>query len=413
MKKVLVFLIGLGLIVGAFADVAVAEDRLSLFGSLRVRGWAKDNYDDFDSDDKNDRDRYFDQRFRLGGKIAITDGVTANFRFDIGEGTWGLNYTTGGVNRPDENTELQVDRAFIRIEREYFILNTGQQFMGYGNLIVLDGNNTGVGLRLKLPVRIDLNYAKLDENDARNDEESASQGLDTKDTDLFGIQAAYVADAFTVGAFYATSYDWSDAEVRPGGVGIFANGNIGPVALKGEFDFFHGSLSPDVDAKGLQFWLNGGFALTEAVTLGGNFYYANGYDDIDERQIQDITDFGDFIPHSYGAFETDFSPTPDDIFDFTGNSQGAIGGDIFASFGAMENLVFQGQFGYLKASKSNFYNGSRGKVKPSVWYANLSGDWTFAENTALALGFNYTGPNDMSAADDGAWLVVGRLQVKF
>jgi len=43
-----------------------------------------------------------DQRFRIGSKIKVVDGVSLELRADYGEDSWGNDYTGGLVLRPRE-----------------------------------------------------------------------------------------------------------------------------------------------------------------------------------------------------------------------------------------------------------------------------------------------------------------------
>ena len=77
------------LVMVAMVTPVIAEDRLSLNGEMRVRGWHQDF--DYDGDSDDSTDTWGDQRLRIGGKIAVAEGVSITFRTDITESNWGLS----------------------------------------------------------------------------------------------------------------------------------------------------------------------------------------------------------------------------------------------------------------------------------------------------------------------------------
>jgi hypothetical protein len=182
MKKLSIMLAML--LVVCFAVSAIAEDRLTWSGAFRARAWYKDNLTTANSDDKSDRLQYWDQRFRVAMKVAIVEGITGHLRMDFSENTWGL--TTNRSRRwqrgEADNTDrqLNVDRAYVRIDKEMFTLNTGHQYIALGKQMITDGNHFGLNLRLKLPVDIFAQYAKIDENESATDEDE----FDSEDEDF-------------------------------------------------------------------------------------------------------------------------------------------------------------------------------------------------------------------------------------
>ena len=76
------------LLLAAMVTPAIAEDRLSLSGEMRVRAFHVDVDEDNDNDDSTNT--WANQRLRIAGKIAVAEGVSVTFRTDITEGTnWG------------------------------------------------------------------------------------------------------------------------------------------------------------------------------------------------------------------------------------------------------------------------------------------------------------------------------------
>ena len=82
MKKMLLILV---LVMSVSMGMAYAEDRLTLYGQVRVWAFMTENYWDLDNDVTADEMSWFEQRFRLGAKLNVMEGVTANLRFDFSE----------------------------------------------------------------------------------------------------------------------------------------------------------------------------------------------------------------------------------------------------------------------------------------------------------------------------------------
>ena len=91
MSKFLKIMIVL-LTIAAVAAPVMAEDRLSLNGEMRVRGWYID-------DGGDSTDSFMDQRLRIGGKLSVAEGVSITFRFDETEATWGNGGSEFGAGR--------------------------------------------------------------------------------------------------------------------------------------------------------------------------------------------------------------------------------------------------------------------------------------------------------------------------
>ena len=134
MKKFTILAIAAIFTIGMIADVAVAEERLALDGSMRVRAW---NWSVADADDAN----YVDQRLRVGATINVADGVKVVTRMDFAEDFWGSD--NWASFRYNENTELQVDRAYLDVTKGMVNVKAGQALFALGNYIAYDNNGTG------------------------------------------------------------------------------------------------------------------------------------------------------------------------------------------------------------------------------------------------------------------------------
>lgn len=369
MKKLLTAVLILCLII-SMVQMATADDRLKLRGSIRLRTFNLDNETDRDRS-LNDRyldgfdnvAKYIDSRFRFGMEITLAEGVTANLRMDLhDDNIWGgkdIN-TDGGLGRPLEGgSTIEIDRMYIRVEKEKFIYQGGQIFQTFGvpdSTTAYGPQNMGMALRLKLPVIIDLNYFKLKEAgselDAEEGELEVFDAADSeKDTNQYGIQAQYKSDIFVFGAYYGKVKNTSEIEYDPSVIGLWATAKIGPANVIATVDRFGGSKDEEQLYTGTQAWLNGETAATETVTIGLNLYYATaGDEDGTEVQLTSLPEkYGGFEPHEYGL------QTLDDGLDPAGNNTpfdpeklgaGTIGADIYTNVEVIKNVFFAAQVGY-------------------------------------------------------------------
>ena len=127
-KALVVMLVAVGMILPA---VAVAEDRLSLSGEMRVRGWHTD-YDFGDLDEDDGTETWADQRLRIAGKLAVAEGVSITFRTDITESNWGTTGSGNGFGSGRSGADQQWDRAHIDLEKNDMHLRAGQQLIVLG-----------------------------------------------------------------------------------------------------------------------------------------------------------------------------------------------------------------------------------------------------------------------------------------
>lgn len=441
MKRLFIVLLAFVFVAGFVGEVA-AEDRLSLSGSMRVKAWDFENYGDFDDSLNADETSFFTQRFRLGVKIKPTEFVTAHLRLDFAEGTWGdtasAAYTASNVgmvaaggnattyggwegSRYGHKNELQVDRAYLQIDQDSYTLKAGQLFQGTGlNYIVVDNNTTGITLTLKLPVTIDLMYSKLDEKGATTDFLNAATNVSTEDMDFYGLQVKYAGEGYTAGAFYATMKDDSAADMSPEAFGVFGKTTLGSVNVQGEIDFLGGDAGPTMDYDGTQMFLQA--TMNFGTTLVGvDFYYAEGEDLTGtDEQIYAFQDWNDWNPHVYilgGVFSAEFNPTPGgEVFDWTGDDAGVLGGSIFAKFVPMDQLALYVQLVYLTTDEDDMAKAINGGTDlDTATIINLSGNYTITPNATLGLVYSTTLVDMQTAGtkDDSAQTLMSILQITF
>ena len=246
-----------------------------------------ENYWDLDDNDTSDEMSWFEQRFRLGAKLNVVEGVTANLRFDFSEDYWGSDTWGGtttwpandgvrrfGGNRNTGGNELQVDRAYIEVNKENYMFRVGQIYQGLGNGIVVDQNRTGLTVKAKLPVAVEVMYAKLSEgqNGSKNDDGTE------QDSDFFALNAGFKKDDMSVNAFLATIINQTNLgdDDTPLVIGVQGKTDINGIKLNCELDFFTGEQSSDVDYVGTQLFVDANTMVGDH-KIGAMFFLRHGH----------------------------------------------------------------------------------------------------------------------------------------
>jgi hypothetical protein len=436
MKRFFIVALALSLAL-SMVSFAAAEDRLSLSGSYRVESWIRNDrdYNDGAADDQ----AFFDQRFRIGGTITAAEGVTAHFRFDLGEGTWGGGgmgtiaqsgrpvVTTGNTGATDTavagtnhthtggnanvNSQFQLDRSFLQVDRELFRFRAGQQYSSFGHAIVMDHNATSFWLRLNLPVQIDLLYTKDSEGGNLMD------NTGNEDRDLYGVQLVYVTDNYSLGAFYIGVNDDSANDNSPNAFGLHARLGWGALELLAELDFLGGE-NGNNDLTGAQFWVQGTYTLSDKFSLRGDLYYAKGRDenDANEVQVEAVTDWGSFLPVEAGSsLETWHGSINGTTFDPLGDNSGVIGFSLSGVYKVIEALDLSLGFTYLTPENDSAQlNAAR--TWDSSWIINAGIDYDLMEALSLKAAVSHHAPSfsdNPATPDDAATVALAVLQVNF
>ncbi len=405
MKKLAIALFAV-VCMAMFIAPAYADDRVSLSGSMRVRAWDTDYADGSDAS-------WWDQRFRIKTTINVADDVKAVMRADYGDAKWGTsdyttNYNNGLVTRPRGSSDktIDLDRAYLQINKEMWQLTAGQQFIGLGINEVLDANLTGVKLVLNLPVKVSLIYGKANENGDRNDDG------DNDDTDLYAINLGYDTDAFSSNFFAATIDDGSAVEDSATMFGFNGNATLGMVNLTTELAFATGDTDDgDIDYVGTQFYLKADANLSDAFSVGAELLYALGTDDPDEEQLSYLSDWATFTPTANNTpFDADWSAFEVanggywQPFDPTDSNAGVQGITLFAKYNVLDALSLGGQVGYFEPEEDD------NTETDDITTFNVWASYMLATNTEFAVAYLYS---DYDNLDDEYTTLVARLQVNF
>ncbi|MDG5469323.1 hypothetical protein P9J64_13420 [Deltaproteobacteria bacterium IMCC39524] len=339
------------LVMVAMVTPVIAEDRLSLNGEMRVRGWY------VDTDNENDStDTYGDQRLRIGGKIAVAEGVSITFRTDITESRWGSGNANGSGRTSVGGSNFQSqhwDRAHIDLTKGNFHLRAGQQFKAYGKTYAVDVQSNGLSFDIKGDVPVNVFAFLIDDNAqaaapafiidqttgaivANPAASAGNSGLDTTDAFIFGAHVKPIKD---VNVFVAGQTDYYAEGEEVFVIGASGSFDLGPLKLDAEADFFDGDATDTVDAFGTQLFLDLSGAVSDTFTVGGQLFYALG-DDEDTQYSGIGTKFGGWDPiYDVGTSLSNENmrlndnkglsgPSP---FDFSGKSAGVVGGRLYAS----------------------------------------------------------------------------------
>ena len=363
------------LAIAAMAAPAFAADNLSLSGQMRVRGWFVDNGTTTSKatgvkDDSTNT--WADQRLRIGGKFTIADGVSITFRTDVTESNWGSGNTYGSGRIGVQ----QWDRAHLDLAFDAFSLRAGQQYVAFGNNYAFDAQSNGLTIKTKGPVAVTAFFMLADSNitdaepagykfSATGTPEATAVADASNDSDGFyyGVNVGFGADNFKGNAFVAASKGVTGTKVDPATYKEIATGsvdqeiyligadttiNLDAVKIVAELDFFTGDSNATTDAFGTQLFVDGSFAASEALTVGGQLYYALGDKD-DDQYTYLGNNFGNWDPlfeHGTGLNNEQIGMARP--FAFFGKDSGVIAGRIYADAKVGDALKVGGSFAYLE-----------------------------------------------------------------
>jgi hypothetical protein len=399
------------LLLAAMVTPAIAEDRLSLSGEMRVRAFTTDfdldvdgtgpgktsdygywgQYLDNVSDGvkkKNNTETWANQRLRIAGKIAVAEGVSITFRTDITEGTnWGDSSSFGsGPGNPERSngfgharsgSQQQWDRAHMDLDFGMFSLRAGQQYFGTGGTWAIDTQDSGLTARFKTPLPVNVFFIV--------DKDNAS--LKIQDNFLYGGDVQYKSDAFSAKLILAGYHgddggnsDNQNEEVYM--VGVQVSGNFGPVKLFGEFDHFDGDAVNDEDAHGDQLFVDASFAATDAMTFGVQGFYAKG-DDNDVQYVRLGNGFNGWDPiMDVGTSLSNEEIVLGNPFDWSGFGAGVTGGRLYGNFKATDKLSFGASAAYLETEDDNVVDADEYALAGGMVYKLLA-------NTSFQLQVQY------------------------
>ena len=319
------------LAIAAMATPVMAEDMLSLGGQMRVRGW----YTDVDGDDFTTS--WLDQRLRIGGKLSVADGVSITFRTDITEQNWGNGGSEYGSGRMGSGQ--QWDRAHIDLTKGNVHVRAGQMYAGYGLAQTINSQDAGFKVDVKGAVPFSAFWLLDDQNGT------------SSDSYLYAANVGFKGDSFKANVFGGGQTKAVSMHENAYMIGADATFNLQALKLAAELDFFTGDADSNVDAMGTQFYVDAAFAATETMTVGGEFYYAQGADtDGSEMQYTVLgNDFNGYDP----LFDLGTSLSNEQIginrpFDFTGDNAGAIGARGYLKAKAGDAVNFGASIAYME-----------------------------------------------------------------
>lgn len=423
MKTLVALLVAAAMLLPA---AAMAEDRLKLSGSMQVRGQIYD-WDDGVNDENG---AWNDSRLRIGGKLSVADGVSVVFRFDTLESmenssdalAWGNQPNAGApANGASQYTarrsDIQFDLGFLEIVKNGFTLQAGQNFYKLGETGKMM-NSVGQGFIGKYAGFSLLYIKNMDENLGNLSFAKRNEG----DVSLFGAQYVFKGEGFTVTPMVSYSNDEAQFDRDVLGLGLHATAKLGPVNLKGEFNYFDGektSGGTDIDLKGTQLYLDASMNATDKVKIGLMGFYALAQDGDDEQQITDNNlnggidyTFARWHPEAYGYESSDFV-NRFDIFDptrvnqtDTHLSEGVMAISLYTDIKATEDLSLQ--FAALYAVPEDDFI-----VDYDIYTLNAGFAYKVASNTTLASHAYYVNKDFDDAEEYDSYQIITGLVVNF
>lgn len=426
-------------LLAAMVTPAVAEDRLSLSGEFRVRGWHKD-------DGGKSTTSYADQRFRLGGNIAVAEGVSVTFRTDITEANWGSNNSTFGAGRG--GSTQQWDRAHVDLTSGDLHFRLGQQTTAWGKTFAVDVQTTGVSFDYRGAVPVSAFVYLMDDNidpygksslkatgnintiatyvggltppdvngvikDAKGNTVVDANGKlvlvipdlqlsqtalltdDNEDSFLAGLRISPSADNVRSNIFAAYQSNGSEEDVYL--IGADLTLNLEALTLGAEIDYFDGDASDTIDAMGLQMIVDGAFKLSDAATLGAQFMFAKGADNDEAQYVGLGNGFNGWDPIAdVGTSLSNEQISLGRPFDFTGDAAGVVGGRLYANIKVSDAVSLGASVAYLEPEEDkNTAIDSMTAAAAGITYAVL-------ENTSLQAQVQWEEEDTQFGKDDDA-----------
>ena len=391
------------LAIAAMAAPAFAADNLTLGGQMRVRGWY---VGDGTNDGVDSTSTWADQRLRIGGKFSVADGVSITFRTDVTESNWGSGnkYGSGRIG------VQQWDRAHIDLDFGNVTLRAGQQFVWFLETGAFNTQSNGLVVKTKGPVAVTVFGFLQDDNGATtggyavdNDKfvgnttipnpnygtiQYTAPSPNNADGFNYGVNVGFGADAFKANVLVAAQNKVlnSDEDVYLiGGEAIF---NLDMVKITTELDFFTGDAAAAADAFGTQFYADAAFSASEAVTVGGQLFYALG--DTTDTQYDFLgNDFGGYDPlDALGTGLDNEQIGTGRPFTFFGNNSGVIAGRVYALAKLSDALNVGASLAYLEPEEdANTTTDSALVVATGLKYA-------FLTNTSVGVQLQYVDKDD-------------------
>ena len=240
-------------------------------------------------------------------------------------------------------------------------------------------------------------------------------GPQAADSFLFGANIGHKGDNYSANLFGgyqndtgAKAADWDNDTFEDSGeavymIGIDTTYNLDAFTIKGEFDYFGGDASDNVDAFGTQFFLDVAMAATEEFTVGGQFYYAAG-DDEDRQYTYLGNDFNGYDP----LFDLGTSLSNEQInvnrpFDLAtavisavlendpdverldgAASTGTVGARLYVNFKASDKIDLGASAAYMEPEEDKNF-----KDFDSATFYSVGATYAFMANTSLQAQVNY------------------------
>lgn len=432
----------------ALVSPAMAQSKLTIKGHYDLTGLSSDNVtaQNLGMDDLEDADKhsYFHQRFRVQPQFKAADGVTANLRFDFAEGIWGQDRDfdpgrAGDTSTNSDDSELQVDRAYVDVSKGWLRIRAGLQFVPAGQTQVYRDNQPALQFNIKTgsPVGIRLAWVKANESIGVGTGLS-DDGDENEDTDRYLVDLSYNSDPIKVNLFYVMQKDGSgdtdgdnvvdDFKDEPFVAGLRVRTGVGGVSIKGEVATFGGDNGNGTDYVGTQANVNAMMKISDALSLGLDVFYSSGADDDEIKRIHIGNPFSRFDAKFGGTMGWDTltygrnpaqlftssppgGPLPGDIFDPFLTGAGSIGAGIGAKYIPIDKLTLIGQLHYMTAENDD--RGITGEFEKG-YNLLLAAVYQLAPKTSLHATYQLVDADFMDdVAPDSANIYGLRLHVAF
>ncbi|NIU94087.1 hypothetical protein GWN28_15295, partial [candidate division KSB1 bacterium] len=188
---------------------------------------------------------------RIGGKIAVADGVSVNFRMDAVESgenssdatAWGFNPNSGVATQyAQRRGDVQFDKAYLQFEKAGYTVAAGQMYFRQG----MTGNMldvVGAGFSVKKGA-MKFQHVKVSDRDEGNDDFAKASTtiagggptVDAKESSLSGVMYTIKSGDLTLTPM--ATYRFVNGDGDRFGLGLDFATNFGAVGFKGAIEYF-------------------------------------------------------------------------------------------------------------------------------------------------------------------------------
>ena len=407
MKKLLILVLSIMFVAGAFTSVVYADhgdammakmpgSSIMMGGDARVRGVCKINFDT--NDDADDDNCYWDQRIRFTVTGAIGNAEVRT-RFTTENPTDRVNsHSTVWDGATETGGSLNVDYAYLHIPIGSIDIDAGRMMLDFGNKFYVDGVAAD-----KFQVSTKVGDITIGAWTEKEFESNGPDGFFNNDADFYAIFGTYKAGDIAAGALVRYLNDDVADDNNGTDATVYVNTKAAGVGVKGELSLKTGDAAYTANGSfdgcggtGDEDTQWGGFVSADmgmdAITVGGLFAFTqNGF--VADKHFTPTALIG---RDNSGAMEN-FGARGDSLL-----------GVLSASFQAAPELSLGAKVAY-----ADYESYPDNDTDSSSWEIDAGLKYMISKGVTYSIDLGYLIPDDYSASDDNVFGVQSKIFVDF